>query len=174
MRIGVLLHAATVRPEQWPPLDAHLAHHLPQHGAHHLPQHAAERVDLVLVRAHADWSSPDLAGWLPVLRDHNIELRHQFHAPAVQDPAMIALTIDALDLAATARLDAIVLAGDVSSALPLLNRLRQEGLHVVVAGPPHTPPDIRAGCHMFVELCSLAAEHPAHPEHPGRHRADGP
>lgn len=153
MRLGVLIHAETVAPEHWAPLHRLLS----------------ERGDVSVVHAHADWSAAEVASWLPVLRRHGIQLRHQFRARATQDPALIALTMDAVELVSSARLDGVALVGDVGSAMPLLHRLREDGLDVIVAGPPATPLDIRGACTEFVDLRSLEAAAPG--GQPGRHRA---
>ncbi len=152
MRLGALIHAETVAPESWAPLAELLT----------------ERGEVVVVHAYADWSSPNVARWLPVLRRHGIQLRHQFRARTTQDPALIALTMDAIELTTAARLDGVVLVGDVESTLPLLQRLRERGLEVVVAGPPAIPLDIRDACSEFVDLRSLGS---GPTFQPGRHRA---
>jgi uncharacterized LabA/DUF88 family protein len=148
-----LIHAETVAPQSWAPLARLLA----------------DRDELSVVNAYADWSFPDLAGWLPVLRRHRIQLRHQFRARTTQDPALVALTMDAIELATAARLDELVLVGNVASTLPLIQRLRERGLVVVVAGPPATPLDIRDACSAFIDLRSLESSDPG--PQPGRHRA---
>ena len=153
MRLGVLIHAETVAPESWAPLSRLLA----------------DRGEVSVVHAHADWSAPGVAGWLPVLRRHGIQLRHQFRARTSQDPALIALTMDAVELAAGAGLDGVVLVGDVGSAMPLLHRLRECGLTVIVAGPPATPLDIRGACSEFVDLRCLHGAGSG--SQAGRHRA---
>jgi uncharacterized LabA/DUF88 family protein len=128
-----------------------------------------DRGEVSVMNAYADWSSPDMAGWLPVLRRHGMQLRHQFRARSTQDPALVALTMDAIELAAAGVLDELVLVGDVGSALPLIQRLRERGLVVVVAGPPATPLDIRGACSEFIDLRSLDSSGPD--PRPGRHRA---
>ncbi len=153
MRLGVLIHAESVAPECWAPLSRLLS----------------ERGDVSVVHAHADWSAPEVSCWLPVLRRHGIQLRHQFRARTTQDPALIALTMDAVELAAGAQLGGVVLVGDVGSAMPLLHRLREGGLDVIVAGPPVTPLDIRGACTEFVDLRTL--EPATAGGQPGRHRA---
>ena len=153
MRLAVLIHAETVAPESWAPLSRLLA----------------DRGEVSVAHAHADWSAPAVAGWLPVLRRHGIQLRHQFRARTSQDPALIALTMDAVELAAGAGLGGVVLVGDVGSAMPLLHRLREGGLTVIVAGPPATPLDIRGVCSEFVDLRSLNGAGPG--SLAGRHRA---
>ena len=153
MRLGVLIHAETVAPQSWAPLARLLA----------------DRGEVSVVNAYGDWSSPDMTGWLPVLRRHRIQVRHQFRARTTQNPALVALTMDAIELATAARLDELVLVGEVGSALPLIQRLRERGLVVVVAGPPATPLDIRGACSEFIDLRSLVSSGPD--SQPGRHRA---
>jgi len=153
VRLAVLIHAETAVPESWAPLSRLLA----------------DRGELAVVHAHADWSAPEVASWLPVLRRHGIQLRHQLRARTSQDPALIALTMDAVELAAAGALDGVVLVGEVGSAMPLLHRLRESGLTVIVAGPPATPLDIRGACSEFMDLRSLDGAEPG--SWPGRHRA---
>lgn len=151
VHLAVLIHAETVPPECWEPLARRLA----EHG------------DISVIHAHADWTSPGVTPWLPVARRHGIQLRHEFRARTTQDPALVAVTIDAIELAG-AGLDGIVLVGDVGSTLPLLVRLRERGVTVVVAGPPATPMDIRGACAEFVDLQSLDT---GPDPRVGRHRA---
>ena len=152
MRLGVLIHAETVAPEAWPPLSAVLA----------------ELGDVAVVRAYADWSAAAVAPWFPVLRRHRIQLRHQFRTRSSQDPALVALAMDAPAFAADISADGVVLVGDVASAMPVLLRLREQGRAVVVAGPPSPPLDIRDACSDFVDLAAL----PDGPDpRTGRHRA---
>jgi uncharacterized LabA/DUF88 family protein len=134
-----------------------------------LAQLLADRGEVSVVNAYADWSSPDMAGWLPVLRRHGIQVRHQFRARTTQDPALVAITMDAIELLNAAFLDGLVLVGQFGSALPLIQRLRERGLVVVVAGPPATPLDIRGACSDFIDLRSVHSYDPHSP--PGRHRA---
>ena len=82
VRLGVLIHAETVEPQLWAPLARLLA----------------DRGEVSVVNAYADWSSPAMAGWLPVLRRHGIQVRHQFRARTTQDPALVAITMDAIEL----------------------------------------------------------------------------
>ncbi len=150
MRLAVLIHAESVLPAAWAPLSRLLA----------------DLGEVVIARAHADWTTPQLDEWLPVLRRHRIQVRHQFCARSTQDPALIALALDAVEL--DGRVDGVVLVGDVRSAMPVLERLRERGTTVVVVGPPSTPLDIRDACAEFIDLESLPTEpHAAS----GRHRA---
>ena len=124
------------------------------------------RGSVTVCRAYADWSRSDLGSWVEHLRRQGL---HSFHQLAGDDEqTRVALAIDAVDIAREAAVDEVVLAGDMTSMLPLLHRLHAAGVRVVVVGPGHTPHDVRAACDEFVDEDSLVGE-PAVPA--GRHRA---
>lgn len=124
------------------------------------------RGSVTVCRAYADWSRSDLGSWVEHLRRQGLHSFHQFADD--DDQARVALAIDAVDVAREASVDEVVLAGDMTSMLPLLHRLHAAGVRVVVVGPGHTPNDVRAACDEFVDEGSLVGE-PAVPA--GRHRA---
>lgn len=124
------------------------------------------RGSVTVCRAYADWTSSDLGSWVEHLRRQGL---HSFHQVADDDDqARVALAIDAVDIAREASVDEVVLAGDMTSMLPLLHRLHAAGVRVVVVGPGHTPHDVRAACDEFVDEGSLLGETAVAA---GRHRA---
>ena len=84
------------------------------------------------------------------------------------DQALVAMTIDAVDIARDAAVDEVVIAGDLTSALPLVHRLHAAGVRVVAVGAAHTPHDVRAACHEFIDTGAIAGDQGILP---GRHRA---
>jgi len=154
VRRGVLVHAASVTPADFERLVPWLAEDGPVNVG----------------RAHADWTRLQLEPWLPLLRRHGIQLRHHFRTGASHDPAMVAITVDAIDLCASADIDHLVLVGDVGAATPLVERLREHGITVSAAGPASTPHDFRAACTDFLDVTSLV-EAETRWEAAGRHRA---
>lgn len=130
-----------------------------------LAVHGTPRVS----RAYADWTTPELSGWFARLRRHGIEPAHHF-ASRHHSRAMVALCLDALELATAARLDTVVIVGDVGAALPLVTRLQGLGLTVVGIGPAPTPHDLRSACDTFIPLESLEVRD-AGEGNGGRHRA---
>jgi NYN domain len=116
-------------------------------------------------RAYADWTVPTSQAWRSSLRSHAIEPHHHFGSHGDQR-ALVAMTVDALDLARAAAVDAVALVGDLASAHPLVARLNACGVSVVGLGPSHTPYDVRALCEEFVDLALLDAHRSR-----GRHRA---
>lgn len=149
-RVAVLIDARRISAD----VAAGLLDRLPARGS------------VTVCRAYADWSRSDLGSWVEHLRRQGLHSFHQFADDDEQ--ARVALAIDAVDVAREAAVDEIVLAGDMTSMLPLLHRLHAAGVRVVVVGPGHTPHDVRAACDEFVDEDSLL-EQGAAPA--GRHRA---
>lgn len=118
-------------------------------------------------RAFADWTKPDLRPWFAALRRHGIQPVHHF-ADHRSERALVALTIDAVDISRESAVDAIVVVGDLGSSLPLVNRLRAAGLRVLVVGPPRTPHTLRTACDEFIDA-SILTNTPL--INPGKHRA---
>jgi hypothetical protein len=125
-----------------------------------------DRGSVNVCRAYADWRRSDLGTWVERLRRQGLHSFHQFADG--DDQALVALAIDAVDIAREASVDEVVLAGDMSSMLPLVHRLHGAGVRVLVVGPAHTPHDVRAACDEFLDEESLVGE-AATPA--GRHRA---
>lgn len=111
-----------------------------------------ERGAVNVCRAYADWSRSDLGDRVDQLRRGGL---HSFHHYEDDDQALVAMAIDAVDIARDAAVDEVVIAGDLVSALPLVHRLHAAGVRVVVAGSRLTPHDVRAAAHEFIDTVSL-------------------
>lgn len=125
-----------------------------------------ERGAVNVCRAYADWNRSDLGDWVQQLRREGLHSFHHFDDD--DDQALVAMAIDAVDIARDAAVDEVVIAGDLTSALPLVHRLHATGVRVVVAGSGHTPHDVRAACHEFIDTGSI--DDTVMVSH-GRHRA---
>ncbi len=125
-----------------------------------------ERGSVNVCRAYADWSRAELGDWVGRMRREGLHSFHHF--PDDDEQALVALAIDAVDIARDAAVDELVIAGDLTSALPLVHRLHAAGVRVVAVGAGHTPHDVRSACDEFVDTATLegAQVRPA-----GRHRA---
>ena len=123
---------------------------------------------VIVCRAYADWTAPDARDWWSApLRQHAIQPYHHFGDEQDQR-AIVALTIDAVDLARESAVDAVAIVGDLTSLHPLVARLNASGLQVLAFGTASTPHDVRALCHEFVDVASLGILGAVHG---GRHRA---
>ena len=128
----------------------------------------AEQGTVSVCRAYADWTSHEARGWWSsTLRQHGIQPYHHFGHDHDQR-SLVALTIDAVDLARESAVEAVVLVGDLVSLHPLVERLNASGLQVLAFGTTSTPDDVKALCQEFVDLSSLGSLDTA-----GRHRAQG-
>lgn len=126
----------------------------------------AARGSVNVCRAYADWSRAELGDWVGRMRREGLHSFHHF--PDDDEQALVAMAIDAVDIARDASVDEVVLAGDLTSALPLVHRLHAAGVRVVAVGAGHTPHDVRAACDEFVDTATLdGARVPV----AGRHRA---
>lgn len=108
-----------------------------------------ERGSVYECRAYADWGSADLRDWAGRMRQEGLQSFHHFSDDG--DQALVAMTVDAMDIAGDAAVDEVVIAGDLTSALPLVHRLLAAGVRVVAVGAGHTPHDVRAACHEFID-----------------------
>lgn len=150
-RMGVLIDAHTTLPES---LDG-------------LFDALVDEGTVSVSRAYGDWSPVGSQEWMPQLRQHAIQPVHHF--PTEHDQrSMVAMTIDAVDLARDSAVDVLVLVGDLASGHPLLQRLNACGVPVLAFGPTDTPYDVRALCEEFVDLGFLDARESVGA---GRHRA---
>jgi hypothetical protein len=131
----------------------------------------ADHGSVSVARAYGDWSSAEGRELMPRLRHHGIQPCHQF-APApgrvLDQRSLVALTVDAVDLARDEAVDVVVLVGDLTSAYPLVQRLNAAGVAVMGFGPSDSPQDVRGMCEEFTDL-ELLASAPA--PGVGRHRA---
>lgn len=125
-----------------------------------------ERGAVNVCRAYADWHRADLGAWAGEMRREGLHSFHHFSDD--DDQALVALAIDAVDIARDAAVDEVVIAGDLTSALPLVHRLHAAGVRVVAVGAGHTPHDVRSACHEFIDTASVDGSVPV-PQ--GRHRA---
>lgn len=126
----------------------------------------ADRGSVNVCRAYADWTRSDLGAWVGRLRREGLHSFHQFADD--DDQALVAMAIDAVDIAREASVDEMVIAGDLTSMMPLVHRLHAAGVRVVLVGSTLTPHDVRGACDEFVPAESLVGQQ-AVPV--GRHRA---
>jgi hypothetical protein len=143
------------------------ARRVPAEAAAGLLARIAERGLVNVCRAYGDWSTPELGEWAGRLRREGLHSFHHFSDE--DDRALVALAIDAVDIARDTAVDEVVIAGDLTSVLPLVHRLHGAGVRVVAVGAAHTPHDVRAACDEFIDTSSIVDGALVVPA--GRHRA---
>lgn len=122
----------------------------------------------IIRRAYADWTRPELASWFAQLRQHGVQPIHNFDTHDHRR-SLLALTLEALDIVERSAVTRVVLVGDLGAALPLLTRLKANGVKVAVIGPASNPDDVRRAADDFLDIASL--NETAATRARGRHRA---
>lgn len=125
----------------------------------------AELGSVNIRRAYANWSKPALKGWARMVTRHAIEPRQQFDITKGKNATDMRMTIEAMDLLWTGRVDGFGIMSSDSDFMPLAMRIRQDGLPVYGFGTSKTPEAFKEACTRFIDVSALvAAEHPPEAE----------
>jgi uncharacterized protein (TIGR00288 family) len=103
-------------------------------------------------RAYGNWQSSKLSGWEMRLSKNAIEPVQQFDVAKGKNATDIRLTVDAMELLFSRRVQAFALMSSDSDFAPLVTRLRQEGMRVYGFGKATTPASFRDSCTKFETL----------------------
>jgi uncharacterized LabA/DUF88 family protein len=109
-------------------------------------------------RIYGDFSSPRMKSWVEILQKYAINPYQQFAYTSGKNASDIALTIDAMDLLHSGRLDGFCLVSSDSDFTRLASRLREQGLEVYCFGEQKTPESFRQACHRFIYTENLLQE----------------
>lgn len=116
----------------------------------------AELGDVNIRRAYGNWEKPALKGWKALTHRYAIEPRQQFDVTKGKSATDMRMTIDAMDMLASGRVDGFGLMSSDSDFMPLAMRLRQDGLPVYGFGSKTTPESFRQACTRFVYTDEVA------------------
>ena len=103
-------------------------------------------------RAYGNWTSPCLNGWQAIIQDHAIQPIQQYDLTKGKNATDIALTIDALDILYTKKVDAFCIASSDCDFTPLATRLLSDGKLVIGFGQEKTPTSFVNSCSKFLFL----------------------
>jgi hypothetical protein len=120
-------------------------------------------------RIYGNWSKPGLRGWADVALRFALEPQQQFDLTAGKNATDMKMTIDAMDLLAGGRVTGFGIMSSDSDFMPLVTRIRQQGLQVYGFGRATTPEGFRQACNRFIDVETLektAAEAPPAPISP--------
>jgi uncharacterized protein (TIGR00288 family) len=107
-------------------------------------------------RAYGNWQKPALRGWGDLSNQHSIIPVQQFDPTKGKSVTDMRMTIDALDLLHSGRVDGFGLMSSDSDFLPLAQRIREDGLPVYGFGTDKTPVSFRNSCTRFLDVAALA------------------
>jgi uncharacterized protein (TIGR00288 family) len=113
-------------------------------------------------RAYGNWSKATLKTWAALSVAQAIEPQQQFDLTKGKNATDMKMTIDAMDLLSSGRVDGFGLMSSDSDFTPLVTRLRQDGIPVYGFGTANTPEGFRRACTRFIDVAALKpAEVPA-------------
>lgn len=106
-------------------------------------------------RAYGNWSKPALKGWATLSITQAIEPQQQFDLTKGKNATDMKMTIDAMDLLYSGRVQGFGLMSSDSDFTPLVTRIRQDGIPVYGFGTPNTPEGFRKACTRFIDVFAL-------------------
>ncbi len=101
-------------------------------------------------QAYGNWSKEELKNWEPKLLEFAIRPIQQFDYTKSKNATDILMTIDAIDLLHTKKLDAFAFATSDSDFTPVAMRVAAEGIKVFGFGEKKTPKPFMAACSEFI------------------------
>jgi uncharacterized protein (TIGR00288 family) len=103
-------------------------------------------------RAYGNWTSPNLNGWQAIIQDYAIQPIQQYDLTKGKNATDIALSIDAMDILYTKKIDVFCLASSDCDFTPLATRLLADGKLIIGFGQKKTPASFVNSCSKFIFL----------------------
>ena len=105
----------------------------------------------VIRRVYGDWTAQNMSsGWRTLEQKHGIQLVHQSSYVAGKNSTDIALTIAAMDILYSGKVNAFCIVSSDSDFTSLAVRLKDEGVSVIAAGKSSTPQAFVTACSFFI------------------------
>lgn len=112
-------------------------------------------------RVYGNWSKPALKGWAEMGLRFALDPQQQFDLTKGKNATDMKMTIDAMDLLASKRVTGFGIMSSDSDFMPLVTRIRQDGLPVYGFGRASTPEGFRQACNRFIDVEALVNAPPA-------------
>ena len=135
-RLAVLIDAENMAARNWPKIRARIE----ALGA------------ISICRVFGNLTEERLSGWLKIAEAEALQPMLQFSGVNAAD---IALTVSAMDLVYTGRLEGICLVTSDGDFTPLVHRLRAAGLKVYGFGNAKSAPALLKACTAFTRITEL-------------------
>jgi uncharacterized protein (TIGR00288 family) len=107
-------------------------------------------------RAYGNWQKPALRGWGDLSTRHSIVPVQQFDVVKGKSATDMRMIIDAMDLLYRGNVDGFGIMSSDSDFLPLVQRIRENGLPVYGFGTAKTPISFQNSCTRFFDVVALA------------------
>ncbi|MDF0544367.1 NYN domain-containing protein [Sphingobium sp. H39-3-25] len=106
-------------------------------------------------RAYGNWRKPALKAWADLSIAQAIQPYQQFDLTKGKNATDMRMTIDAMDMLYSGRVQGFGLMSSDSDFTPLVMRIRQDGLPVYGFGASNTPEGFRQACTRFIDVGAL-------------------
>ncbi|RIA46078.1 uncharacterized protein (TIGR00288 family) [Hephaestia caeni] len=106
-------------------------------------------------RVYGNWRKQALKTWADLTLRHGIEPHQQFDLTKGKNATDMKMTIDAMDLLYTRRVDGFGIMSSDSDFMPIATRIRQDGLPVYGFGTSKTPEAFKQACTRFIDVAAL-------------------
>lgn len=106
-------------------------------------------------RAYGNWRKQALKSWVDKLHRYGIEPQQQFDLTKGKNATDMKMTIDAMDLLYSERIDGFGIMSSDSDFMPMAMRIRQDGLPVYGFGSSKTPDAFKQACSRFIDVDAL-------------------
>ncbi len=101
-------------------------------------------------QAYGNWTKDNLKNWEAKLLEFAIKPIQQFDYSKQKNATDILMTIDAMDMLHTKKIDAFAFATSDSDFTPVVMRVQQEGIKVFGFGEKKTPNAFMVACSQFI------------------------
>ena len=101
-------------------------------------------------QAYGNWTKDNLKNWEAKLLEFAIKPIQQFDYSKQKNATDILMTIDAMDMLHTKKIDAFAFATSDSDFTPVVMRVQQEGIKVFGFGEKKTPQAFMVACSQFI------------------------
>lgn len=116
----------------------------------------AELGTVNIKRAYGNWSKPALKGWVALMQRYAIEPQQQFDITKGKNATDMRMTIDAMDLLFSGRVDGFGIMSSDGDFMPVVMRIRQDGLPVYGFGSSRAPEGFQQACTRFIDLQAMS------------------
>ena len=106
-------------------------------------------------RAYGNWRKQGLKSWADLIHRYGIEPQQQFDLTRGKNATDMKITIDAMDLLFSRRVDGFGIMSSDSDFMPIAMRIRQDGLPVYGFGAAKTPEGFKQACTRFIDVEAL-------------------
>ena len=115
----------------------------------------AELGEVNIRRVYGNWRKQSLKGWADLVHRYGIEPQQQFDLTRGKNATDMKMTIDAMDLLFSERVDGFGIMSSDSDFMPLAMRIRQDGVPVYGFGDAKTPEAFKQACTRFIDVQAL-------------------